>query len=211
MTCSDLRDIPGTSTTARAMRISDIIGRRWGGYPSSYKSRSGLGDLANFLGECDTVETYIVIVFTALLGVSSLFGQQNLQLSVCNIMHPEGLLRQRVVVTGRILFTMHGAFLTTDSCLDDSYDVVILYPNVEGTPSVIFNLEANALDQLKPFFRPAGGTATACGILDGQVFYKKGFRSKREGAGPYGNGFGPRGAFRVSFVLHSVMEIRACK
>ena len=115
------------------------------------------------------------------------------------------------MVTGRILFTMHGAFLTTDSCPDDSDDVVILYPNVEGTPSVIFNLEANALDQLKPFFRPAGGTATACGILDGQVFYKKGFRSKREGAGPYGNGFGPRGAFRVSFVLHSVMEIRACK
>ena len=126
----------------------------------------------------------IALLFAASLGVSPLFGQLVPQLSVCDIMRPEGLPRQRTLVTGRILFTMHGAFLTTDSCPDDSYDIVILYPNVEGTPSVVFNLESDALERLKPFFRPAGGTAVACGILDGQVFYKKGFRSKREGAGP---------------------------
>ena len=126
-------------------------------------------------------------------------------------MHPHGLPEQSIPVAGRILFTMHGAFLTTDSCSDHSYDIVLLYPGVDGTPSVPFNLDPDATERLSPFFRPAGGTATACGVLDGRVFYKKGFRSKRLGAGPQGNGFGPRGAFRVAFVLRTVREIRPCR
>jgi hypothetical protein len=131
--------------------------------------------------------------------------------SVCDIMHPNKAISEGVVVESRILFTMHGTFLTTDACADHSYDIVILYPGVEGTPQVAFKLAPETTERLGPFFRPSGGSAVACGLLNGQVFYKKHFRSKIFGAGPVGNGFGPRGAFRVAFVLQSVSEIRDCK
>ena len=152
----------------------------------------------------------MILLFVAVLGVSSCYGEQN-PLSVCDIMHLKGLPEQTIQVSARILFTMHGAFLTTDTCSDHSYDIVILYPGIEGTPPVSFKLDSEATERLSPFFRPAGGTATACSVLVGQVFHKSDFRSKRQGAGPQGNGFGPRGAFRVAFVLRSVSEIRACK
>jgi hypothetical protein len=152
----------------------------------------------------------VILLFVAVSGISSCYGEQN-PLSVCDIMRPKGLLEQSIQIAARILFTMHGAFLTTDSCSDHSYDIVILYPGIEGTPPVSFKLDPDATKQLSPFYRPAGGTATACGVLVGQVFQKSDFRSKRQGAGPQGNGFGPRGAFRVAFVLRSVSEIRACK
>jgi len=152
----------------------------------------------------------MILIFAAVLCVSYCYGEEN-PLSVCDIMHGEGSPKHSIPVAARILFTMHGAFLTTDSCADRSHDIVILYPGIEGTPSVSFKLDPNVTERLSPFFRPAGGTATACGVVVGQVFYKSDFKSERHGAGPQGNGFGPRGAFRVAFVLRSVREIQACK
>jgi len=152
----------------------------------------------------------IILLFASLWGATCAYGEQT-PLSVCDIMDGKALPEQSIPVAGRILFTMHGAFLTSDSCPEHSYDIVILYPGVEGTPPVSFSLGPEATKRQSPFFRPAGGTATACGVFDGQVFRKTGFRSKRQGAGPQGNGFGPRGAFRVAFVLRAVREIRACK
>ena len=94
----------------------------------------------------------MILLFVAVLGVSSSYGGQN-PLSVCDIMHPKGLPEQSVQVAARILFTMHGAFLTTDSCSDHSYDIVILYPGIEGTPPVSFKLDPEATERLSPFFR----------------------------------------------------------
>jgi hypothetical protein len=151
----------------------------------------------------------IALLFTTLLTAGVSLGTS--ATSVCDIMHPDKLDMKAIRITARILFTMHGAFLTTDSCPDHSYDIVVLYPNIEGTPPVAFSLGSDAIERLKTFFRPDGGTAAACAVLEGQAFYKKHFRSKPLGGGPLGNGFGPRGAFRVAFVIHSVEEIHVCK
>jgi len=137
-------------------------------------------------------------------------GSTASKLSVCDIMHAGRFAHSDVVISGRILFTMHGAFLTTDSCPDSSYDLVLLYPKSVGAPPVPFDLDPSAIGKLKNFFRPSGGTAAACGVLSGRVFYKKRFHSRPEGAGPVGNGFGPRGAFRAAFVLRSVDAAHAC-
>jgi len=153
----------------------------------------------------------ITLLHTIVLSVSIAFASAGAEFSTCDLLHPEALLGKRITITGRVLFTPHGAFLTSDSCADHSQDIVILYPKIEGTPEVPFALETQVIDLLKPFFKPAGGTATACGTLTGQVFYKKHFRSKAEGAGPQGNGFGPRGAFRLAFVLQSVKGIHVCE
>jgi hypothetical protein len=133
------------------------------------------------------------------------------EISTCDLLRPDGLLGKSVTVAGRAIFTMHGTFLTSDPCSDHSQDIVILYPKIEGTPEVSFGLDPRALETLKPFFRPSGGSASACVVLTGQVFYKKRFHSKAEGAGLQGNGFGPRGAFRLAFVLQSVKEAHTCK
>jgi hypothetical protein len=132
-------------------------------------------------------------------------------LKVCDIEHPVPFQGTVVAIESRALFTIHGAFLSMDGCPDQSFDIVILYPGIEGTPPTNFKLAPGTLEQLKPFYRTNGGTAAACGVLRGQVFYKKHFRSKRFGAGPVGDGFGPRGAFKVAFVLESVVDIHQCK
>jgi hypothetical protein len=126
-------------------------------------------------------------------------------------MRPKTFLGKPIIIAARAIFTMHGAFLTSDTCSDRSQDIVILYPKLAGTPEVPFELDSQAMDRLKVFFRPNGGTASACGIFSGQVFYKRDFHSKQFGAGQQGNGFGQRGAFRLAFVLRSVNEIRSCK
>jgi hypothetical protein len=133
------------------------------------------------------------------------------ELSTCDLMHPKTPLGKPIIIAARALFTRHGTFLTSDTCSDHSQDIVILYPKLAGTPEVSFELDSQAIDLLKSFFRPNGGTTSACGIFSGQVFYKRDFHSKESGGGPQGNGFGPRGAFRLAFVLRSVNEIRSCK
>ena len=153
----------------------------------------------------------VILFVTTFLCATVSARARDSELSVCDLVQPAKLSPREVLLKGRMLFTMHGAFLTTDPCPDHSFDIVILYPGIEGTPSVPFGLEPGTLDSLKPFFRPNGGTATACGLIKGQVFFKKGFHSKALGAGSQGNGFGARGAFPVAFVLRGVAEIRDCK
>lgn len=133
------------------------------------------------------------------------------EVTPCDLMRPKAFLSKTVSITGRVVFTMHGAFLVSDRCPNQAQDVVILFPGAEGTPVVNFDLDPHAAELLRPFFRPTGGTTSACGVLFGEVFYRTRFHSRIEGAGPQGNGFGPRGAFRLAFVLRSVQEIRACK
>src|ERR1017187_9582038 len=136
----------------------------------------------------------VTILIAGVVGLGTALGAEGTKLSVCDIMRPDTSLKRELQVAGRVLFTMHGAYLTSDSCPDHSFDVVILYPEIAGTPPVAFTLSPEATEMLKPFFRPGGGTAAACGVLSGQVFHKEHFRSKPRGAGPQGNGFGPRGA-----------------
>jgi hypothetical protein len=148
---------------------------------------------------------------TLLVGFTILLQGAQGALRVCDIEHPTASQGTVVAVESRVLFTMHGAFLSTDGCPDHSFDIVILYPGIQGTPLTSFKLAPGTLEQLKPFYRTNGGTAVACSVLRAQVFYKKRFRSKGFGAGPVGNGFGPRGAFRVAFVLESVVDMHQCE
>jgi len=131
-------------------------------------------------------------------------------LSTCDLQHPEQLSERAVEVRSLILFTSHGAFLRSDSCATQAQDVPILYPGADDTPKVQFNLDPGVDRMLKPFRRPMGPSTTACAVLTGQVFDKKGFRVQMFGGGPQGNGFGPRGAFRLAFVIRSVKEIHPC-
>jgi hypothetical protein len=151
------------------------------------------------------------VVFLFFSAVTAAAWPEASTVSVCDIMHQGPESTKPVRVMSRMLFTRHGVFLTTDSCVDHSFDIVLLYPGIEGTPPVPFSLDLESMRLLGPFLRPTGGTAAGCAVLDGRVVYKKGFRAKERGAGPQGNGFGPRGAFRVAFVLQSVKEIHDCK
>ena len=139
-------------------------------------------------------------------------GQENDELTTCQLAKTKASYEQVVSVRARLGFTMHGMFLFgEDTCKGNTDDVVLLFPNRGGAPTVEFELDSHAVEQLSPFFRPTGGVAIACGVVEGRLFKKQGFRAVQRGAGPQGNGFGPRGAFRLAFVLRSVIEIRACK
>jgi hypothetical protein len=127
--------------------------------------------------------------------------------TVCDLSYRSDLQGKTITVAGRMAFTGHGSFLVCDGT---GPDVVVPYPKTDNAPHVDFDLDAHAVELVTPFFRPAGGTATACGVVRGQLFAKRRFRVKRSGAGPAGNGFGNRGAFQFAFVLHSVQEIRRC-
>jgi hypothetical protein len=118
---------------------------------------------------------------------------------------------QRVVVTGFMAFTNHGIFLLSDSCGSDAQDVVVLYPKAHDAPKVDFDLDPKASDMLRPFYRPIGLSTNGCAAITGQVFYKKDFPTRNSGGGLQGNGFGPRGAFRLAFVIQAVNEIHPCE
>lgn len=139
------------------------------------------------------------------------FGQTNEELTICQLANTKASYERIVSVRAQVGFTMHGMFLLgDDACKGNTDDIVLLFPNRDG-PTVDFELDAHATEKLRPFFRPTGGAATACGLVEGRLFKKQGFRAVQRGAGPQGNGFGPRGAFRLAFVLRSVTEIRACE
>ena len=133
------------------------------------------------------------------------------ELSVCDLNSPKPYLGRLVQVSARVVFTMHGIFLVSDSCKHSSEDVPVLFPKRAHSPEVDFDIDPQAVELMKPFFKPTGGTSTACAVITGRIFYKERFRSREEGAGPQGNGFGPRGAFRFAFVIRSVSEIHPCK
>ena len=132
-------------------------------------------------------------------------------LTTCDFGRPSDLAGRVISVSTRIGFTMHGAYLLSDSCAGRAEDAVLLFPKTAGTPPVNFEIDPSAVGSLSPFFKPTGGTATACGVLRGQVVVKNRFHRGKAGAGPVGNGFGSRGAFRYAFVLQSVTEVHSCE
>jgi hypothetical protein len=132
-------------------------------------------------------------------------------LTTCDLSRRSDLAGRIISVSARIGFTMHGAHLLSDSCVGRAEDAVLLFPKTAGTPPVNFEIDPIAVGSLSPFFRPTGGTATACGVVRGQVVVKNRFHRRRAGAGPVGNGFGPRGAFRYAFILQSVTEVHSCE
>jgi preprotein translocase subunit SecD len=154
----------------------------------------------------------VIFLQIAVMSVQIAAIGTNPTLSICDIQHPESFLGERIVVNGLMAFTNHGIFLVADSCNgSDAEDVVVLFPKTEGAPKVDFDLDSLVSQKLRPFFRPIGRSTNACATLSGQVFYKKEFRSTAAGGGPQGNGFGPRGAFRLAFVIESVNDIYSCK
>jgi hypothetical protein len=155
------------------------------------------------------IELFLVAL-TAITG--SLTGAAiDSEVSPCDLSSPNTFLGRIVSISGRIVFSMHGTFIISDSCKRHTEDIVVMFPKRDGTPAVNFDIDQQTVDLLKPFLRPTGGTTTACAVMTGQVFYKNRFRSKMEGAGPQGNGFGPRGAFRLAFVVRSINEIHGCR
>src|SRR5262249_20750340 len=113
--------------------------------------------------------------------------------------------------TGQIAFTAHGIVILTEGCKKKSADdVVVMFPKQGDAPNVSFDLDDDALGRLQPFFRPSGGVSLACGTLEGELFYRRDFQLRRFGGGPQGNGFGPRGAYRIALVVKSVREIQSC-
>ena len=121
------------------------------------------------------------------------------------------LVGRIISVSARIRFTMHDAHLLPDSCGGRAEGAALLFPEDRGAPPVNFEIAPGVLSSLSPFFRLTGGSATACGVLRGQLVTKKRFHLRHAGGGPMGNGFGSRGAFRYAFILQSVTDIRSCE
>jgi len=132
------------------------------------------------------------------------------ELSICEVQRPSTSASEIVSIRGRLGFTSHGIFLLATDCGGKAEDAVVLFPGVTGTPPVPFALDDGTRVALRSYVRPTGGTATACALVRGQVFHKKNLKTRREGAGLQGNGFGPRGAFDIAVVVKSIEEIRAC-
>jgi len=148
------------------------------------------------------------IIRIVIMSAQIVAGGSNL--SVCSLQHAEAFLSPRVAVTGVLAFTNHGIFLVSDPCGKDAEDVVILFPKTDDAPKVDFDLDPPVEQMLRPFVRPIGRSTYACATLSGQLFQKTDFRVRSVGAGPEGNGFGPRGAFRLALVIQSVTEIHVC-
>jgi hypothetical protein len=149
----------------------------------------------------------VLEVFALIAAVATAMGAD---VTICDLQRSDKGRGEIVTIRGRLGFTSHGIFLLSGGCSGEARDAVILFPGASGVPAVHFALDEEALPMLRPFMRPAGGTATACAVLRGQVFYKKNLKTRREGGGPQGNGFGPRGAFGLAVVVESVKEVRAC-
>jgi hypothetical protein len=151
-----------------------------------------------------------MICLMAVLSSLVALGGTNEELTICQLANTKASYEKVVSVRARMGFTMHGMFLVgDDACKGNTDDIVLLFPNLDGPP-VDFELDTHAREKLSPFFSPTGGVAMACGVVEGRLFKKQGFRAVQRGAGPQGNGFGPRGSFSLAFVLRSVTEIRAC-
>src|SRR5262249_53069725 len=118
-----------------------------------------------------------------------------------------------VVVNGRMAFSRWTGTVFYDSCGGhDSESLVVLDPKDESGPNVNFVQDSQVVELLRPFWGldlKDGVVATGCGAFTGQIFYKDNFHPSQQGA--QGNGFGPRRAYRVAFVLKSVLNIRSCQ
>ena len=132
------------------------------------------------------------------------------QITLCDLAKAGAFNGSQVSIQGRIAFTMHGVAFVAASCKGSPPGVAVLTPGAENSPKVEFQVDPHTPERLAPFIRPTGGSAVGCGVLNGMLFYKKNFHIRQEGAGPQGNGYGPRRALRWGLVLQSVSEIHAC-
>jgi len=150
-----------------------------------------------------------LILFT--MSARIMLGGSSSEITLCDLKDHRTVEGTEVSLRGRIGFTRHGAAFFEESCKNSPPGVALLFPGAAHNPKVDFALDSRALGQLSPFFRPTGGSAIACGVLNGKLFYKKKFHLHQEGAGPQGNGYGSRGALRWGLVIRSVDEIHGCQ
>src|SRR6266566_4030222 len=121
----------------------------------------------------------VALVRMAMLSIQLAAAAPSGTISTCDLVHPEDFVGKLVRINVVMGFTMHGMYLLSDSCnRTDVQDAVVLFPKTDDTPKVDFDLDPHAVQMLPPFLRPTGGTANACGVLTGQLFYKKNFRSR---------------------------------
>jgi hypothetical protein len=116
-----------------------------------------------------------------------------------------------VVVSVRLLFTMHGpSILPAVGCkAGPSVWAQLSFPE-EGNPVVDFALETGSREKLAPFYRLQGAPTIACATLDGQLIVTKHFRSRRIKGQLFGNGFGETGMARSALVVQRVVDVRPC-
>jgi hypothetical protein len=141
------------------------------------------------------------------LSATALLGAADKEITLCDLADHKSFEGKHVVISGRIVFWMHGTAYLPGACKNGPPGLAVLLPNGEASPKI----EAEVLQRLSPFFRINGGTTTACGTLSGQLLYKRHFHLRHPGAGPQGNGYGSRGALRWGLVVDSVGELRTCE
>ena len=124
----------------------------------------------------------VLILFAMSAGF--ILGASDKVITLCDLRGHGAVEATEVSLRGRIGFNMHGAAFIGESCETSPPGVALLFPGVKRNPEVDFGLDSKALDQLGPFFRTTGGSAVACGVLKGKLFYKKHFHLHQYGAGP---------------------------
>ena len=150
----------------------------------------------------------VALIFILFTGGALLCTAQP-EVDLCRTPIKEVLTGRPLVAHVRVGFTMHGVFLLSDQCALRIPAALVVNPGDPGVPVVPFQLDGDARERLSPFLRPAGGSAVACGTMEGQFVRKKGFHLRR-GEPPSGNGFGARGTFELMFVLKAVEELHGC-
>jgi hypothetical protein len=150
-----------------------------------------------------------IIRVIILTGCSALFANAQ-AVDFCSL-GPKPPSDSLLAVRVRLGFTMHGGYLLSNKCVNKTPAAELLIPGFPDAPKVPFDIDPDALRQLKPFFRLTGGSSEACAVISGSFVERKPFRTKRVQGYLEGNGFGPLGALQFGFVLKSVDEISVCQ
>ena len=124
----------------------------------------------------------------------------------------ERYVDRTILVSGRIAFGYHNTVLYDDFCGSSGrQDAELLIPNRLYAPTVHFEGDPRSEEVLAAFRRDPGKVETACATLEGQLFFKKTFKTFGEGSALQGNGYGHLGRHRSGFVVKSVLHIQPCE
>ena len=132
------------------------------------------------------------------------------EITPCDI-QPGRFVGQLIRITSKLVFTMHGAAMVSENCATrGQHAAALFYPSDPGAPHVGFEVDPRAIEQLVPYYRTTGGSAVACAVVEGEIFYQQKFKLNHPGGMATGNGFGAHGALGAAFVIKKVAQIKPC-
>ncbi len=117
--------------------------------------------------------------------------------------------------------TIEGSIMKMSTYSYDSYNNLLRQDDYDWQwsihgPLIRYKIMTFPQRRRREDWRPSRGrpaslkVTTARATVEGQPFYKASFRSWGQGGERVGNGFGQNGAYRIGFVIKSVVHIEPC-